>query len=190
MTSKRIKKKKTSFVALLLKLFKNREKEVSKNKHYPKHTSSSKGVTYKKERERNKTRGGDDLSFQSFLCEKKIPTLSHEEKHKKQQTSEKEKKRDKTNRRLLLLLRKTETLYTHFGGFIHSQEEKRALVVFFFVWEEIRCFFQEEILETINKHRVVSFEPLRDSNTNKRIKEERRGDSIVRIQGRHRKNWD
>jgi hypothetical protein len=55
MTSKRIKKKKTSFVALLL-LFKNIEKELSKNKQYPKHTSSS-GVTYKKERERNKTRG-------------------------------------------------------------------------------------------------------------------------------------
>jgi hypothetical protein len=56
MTSKRIKKKKTSFVALLL-LFKNIEKELSKNKQYPKRTSSS-GVTYKKrERERNKTRG-------------------------------------------------------------------------------------------------------------------------------------
>ena len=118
--------------------------------------------------------------FSLSCAKKKIPTLSHEEKHKKQQTSEKEKKRDKTNRRLLLLLRKTETLYTHFGGFIHSQEKQRTLVLLL----QIRCFFQEEILETINnKHRVVSFEPLRDSNTNKRIKEERRGDSIVRIHG-------
>ena len=133
MTSKRIKKKKTSFVALLLKLFKNREKEVSKNKHYPKHTSSSKGVTYKKERERETKRGGEMTCHFSLSCaKKKIPTLSHEEKHKKQQTSEKEKKRDKTNRRLLLLLRKTETLYTHFGGFILSQEKQRKILFFFF----------------------------------------------------------
>ena len=180
MTSKRIKKKKTSFVALLL-LFKNIEKELSKNKQYPKRTSSS-GVTYKKrERERNKTRGRWLLVLSVFLVrKKKIRALRMKRKHNNKQA--KKKKNDKTNRRLLLLC-KTETLYTHFGGFVHSQEEKRALVVFFFVWEEIRCFFQEEILETINKHRVVSFEPLCDSNTNKRIKEERRWDSIVRIHG-------
>ena len=182
MTSKRIKKKKTSFVALLL-LFKNIEKELSKNKQYPKRTSSS-GVTYKKrERERNKTRGRWLLViFSVFRVRNKKNSALCAWRENTTNKQAKKKKNDKTNRRLLLLC-KTETLYTHFGGFIHSQEEKRALVVFFFVWEEIRCFFQEEILETINKHRVVSFELLCDSNTNKRIKEERRGDSIVRIHG-------
>tara|TARA_B100001142_G_scaffold108954_1_gene110943 strand:+ start:174 stop:569 length:396 start_codon:yes stop_codon:yes gene_type:complete len=131
MTSKRIKKKKTSFVALLL-LFKNIEKELSKNKQYPKRTSSS-GVTYKKrERERNKTRGRWLLVIFSVfrVRKKKIRALRMKRKHNNKQA--KKKKNDKTNRRLLLLC-KTETLYTHFGGFIHSQEEKRALVVFFFV---------------------------------------------------------
>ena len=79
--------------------------------------------------------------FSLSCAKKKIPTLSHEEKHKKQQTSEKEKKRDKTNRRLLLLLRKTETLYTHFGGFIHSQEKQRALVLLLLRLRRDQVFF-------------------------------------------------
>jgi hypothetical protein len=118
-------------------LFKNIEKELSKNKQYPKHTSSS-GVTYKKERERETKRGGDDLSFQSFLCEKKKFRFRMKRKHNNKQA--KKKKNDKTNRRLLLLL-KTETLYTHFGGFIHSQEKQRALVLLLLRLRRDQVFF-------------------------------------------------
>ena len=142
MTPKRIRKKKTSFVALLLKLFKNREKEVSKNKHYPKHTSSSKGVTYKKERERNKTRRWMSLvhftSLSRAKSEKKI-RFHVKRKHNKQQA--KRKKTTKQTDDWLLLLKTEETLYTHFGGFIHSQEKQYSCSLFFFVREEIRGVF-------------------------------------------------
>ena len=133
MTSKRIKKKKktSKFVALLL-LFKNREKEL-----YPKTNDiqntrrvlSSGVVPLQKKREREKQNEEiDDLSFQSsFSCEKKIP-LSREEKT--QQTTsekEKEKKRQNNNRRLTSSSQDGNTLYTHFGGFIHSQEKRILL---------------------------------------------------------------
>ena len=117
--------------------------------------------------------------------------------HKKK--AKKKEKRHKTNRRttdfFFFFLRRGNTLHTHFGGFIihsfargkaefscsssSSSFEKRSELLFPEEEEE------EEILETINKHRVVSFELLRDSNTNKRIKEDCAGgfDSIVRIHG-------
>jgi len=133
MTSKRIKKKKktSKFVALLL-LFKNREKEL-----YPKTNDiqntrrvlSRGSYLYKKrERERNKTRRWLLSFHKSFSCEKKIP-LSHDmkRKHNKQQAKKKKKKNDKTTTDDWLLLLKAETLYTHFGGFIHSQEKRILL---------------------------------------------------------------
>ena len=117
--------------------------------------------------------------FFSLLRKKKIPRFAHEEKTQ-QQTSEKEKKRQNKQTTSSSSSQDGNTLHPFWRIHIHSQEKQRALVLLL----QIRCFFQEEILETINnKHRVVSFEPLRDSNTNKRIKEERRWDSIVRIHG-------
>jgi len=128
MTSKRIKKKKkktSKFVALLL-LFKNREKEL-----YPKTNDiqntrrvlSRGSYPLQKKREREKQTRRWLLSFhKSFSCEKKIP-LSREEKTQ-QTTSEKEKEKKTTKQTDdWLLLRKTETLYTHFGGFIFIRKK-------------------------------------------------------------------
>ena len=129
MTSKRIKKKKktSKFVALLL-LFKNREKEL-----YPKTNDiqntrrvlSRGSYPLQKKREREKQTRRWLLSFhKSFSCEKKIP-LSHDmkRKHNKQQAKKKKKKKTTKQTDDWLLLRKTETLYTHFGGFIFIRKK-------------------------------------------------------------------
>lgn len=63
------------------------------------------------------------LSVFLFVRKKKIPLSREEKTHK---TSEK-KKNDKTNRRLTSSSQDGNTLYTHFGGFIHSQEKRILL---------------------------------------------------------------
>ena len=152
MTSKRIKKKKTSFVALLL-LFKNIEKEVSKNKQYPKHTTSSSFGGYLQERERNKQTRRDELSFhKSFSCEKKIP-LSRAEKTQ-QTTSEKEKEKKRQNKQTTDFFFSRRKHFTPIleDSFIRKKSEYSCSLLLR-SRRDRGCFFQEEILETINKHR-------------------------------------
>jgi hypothetical protein len=142
-TDKEEEEEDISFVALLL-LFKNREKELYPKTNDIQNTRRvlSRGLPLQKKREREKQNEEMDVSctfHKSFSCEKrKKNPLSREEKT--QQTTSEKKKNDKTNRRLLLLC-KTETLYTHFGGFIHSQEKQYSCSLFFFVREEIRGVF-------------------------------------------------
>ena len=147
MTSKRIKKKKKKTSRLLLFCC---CLKIERKNYIQKQTISKThdefflgGYLYKKrERERNKTRRWMSLvhftSLSRAKSEKKI-RFHVKRKHNKQQA--KRKKTTKQTDDWLLLLKTEETLYTHFGGFIHSQEKQYSCSLFFFVQEEIRGVF-------------------------------------------------
>jgi len=105
-------------------------------------------VTYKKrEREKQNARGDDSCHFSrlSFCAKKKIPPLSREEKTQ-QTTSEKEKEKKRQNKQTtdFFFVRRKHTLHPFWR--IHSFARKAlALVLFFFVREEIRGVFSRRI---------------------------------------------
>ena len=94
---------------------------------------------------------------QVFLVRKKNSAFTWHEEKTQQTTSEKEKekKRQNNNRRLTSSSQDGNTLYTHFGGFIFIRKKSEySCSLLLRSRRDRRCFFQEEILETINnKHR-------------------------------------
>ena len=159
MTSKRIKKKKktSKFVALLL-LFKNREKEL-----YPKTNDIQntrrvllRGWPTKKERERETKRGDDSCHFTSLSRAKKKfrfhmtwreNTTNNKRKRKRKKTTKQQQTTD-----FFFSRRKHFTPILE-DSFIRKKSEYSCSLLLRSRRDQ-RCFFQEEILETINnKHR-------------------------------------